>query len=396
MSIVEYDPFSDEAMRDPQNIYAKLRAGDGPYFIEKYNAWALVHFEDVWNTSTKHEEDITFRAGPTLTSVLLDEPVPHFFPTMDMSEHRKWRRIVHADYMKGHVEKDRERITALTREILAPLKAKGTFDFYKDYVNPVLAINAGHNLGLPRQKAVEWCRLIDETLHRGVGQVGTTSERNQKAAQQLIGELCAYVGKLRADPSLAGGQVAKYLAAEVDGTKVDDEGMVNLLSIFLTVGSGTTPSVCASAVYYLAQHPEQKRAVLDDLSLVQKAFFEAGRYDQPTNILCRRAARDFEIRGTQIKAGQNLLMVYASANRDAAEFDRPDEFDIFRTYRRDLTFGVGGHMCLGMHLATMAGTIILEEFFKVSGDYKINPEDCVRNYGEFLSGFLQVPVELVA
>ncbi|MEZ5709816.1 MAG: cytochrome P450 [Blastomonas sp.] len=392
--MLNYDPFSDAAMRDPHAIYAELRKRDGPTFIEKYNAWALVHFEDVWTVSTKHEQDITFTAGQPLTNVLLGEPVPHAFVSMDGREHRKWRQVVHADYMKGNVEKHRERITALARETLEPLVASGRFDFYRDYVNRVLAINAGYNLGLSPDLAIEWRRLVDETMHREVGQVGTTSERNQKAGMALGQALGEYVAGLRANPELAGGHVAKYLEAEVDGRKLDDQDLANLMIVFLTVGSGTTPNVCAGAVYYLARHPEQKAAVLADLSLVPKAYFEAARIDQPTNILCRRAVNPIDIRGHRIEPGQNLLMVYASANRDEAEFERADSFDIFRNYKRDLTYGIGGHMCLGMHLATMAGTILLEEFLKVSGDYRVDFENCTRAYSEFLSGFDQLPVEL--
>lgn len=394
--MLDYDPFSDAAMRDPHAIYDELRKRPGPTFIPKYNAWALVHFEDVWNVSTQHEADITFTAGQPLTNVLLGEPVPHCFVSMDLSEHRKWRRVVHSEYMKGNVVKHRERITALARDILAPLVAAGQLDFYRDYANRVLAINAGYNLGLPPERSVEWRHFIDETMHREPGQVGTTSERNRKAGMALMQALHEYVAKVRADPSLAGGHVAKYLEAEVDGRRLDNQDLVNLMIVFLTVGSGTTPNVCAGTVYYLARNPDQKAAVLSDLSLVPKAYFEAGRYDQPTNILCRRAVNAFDIRGHHVEPGQNLLMVYASANRDEAEFERADEFDIFRESKRDLMYGVGGHMCLGMHLATMAGTILLEEFFKVSGDYVVDFDNCTRAYSEFLSGFDRLPVKLGA
>lgn len=391
---MRYDPFSDEAMRDPRPLYAELRKNKGPYFIEKYNAWALVHFDDIWKVSVDHEADITFTAGQPLTNVLLGEPIPHAFPSMDLAEHRKWRRIVHADYTKSNVENDRPRITDLARELLAPLVVRGSFDFYADYVNPLFAINAGHNLGIARDDAIAWRRLIDETMHREAGQVGTSSARNQAAAGALFEQLHAFVQKLRDTPDLAGGHCRKYLDAEVDGRRLENQDIVHILIIFLTVGSGTTPNVCASAVYHLAEHPEQQRAVLDDLSLVPKAFFEAARYDQPTNMLCRRAVNGFSVSGQQIEAGQNLLMIYASANRDEAEFERADEFDIFRTYPRDLTYGIGGHKCLGMHLATMAGTIALEEFFRISGQYRVDAASCTRAYGEFLSGFDQVPVEL--
>lgn len=394
--MLDYDPFSDAAMRDPHAEYRKLRKKTGPYFIEKYNAWALAHFDDIWKVSVEHEADMTFTAGQPLTNVLLNEPVPHAFPSMDLSEHRKWRRIVHADYTKSNVEADRPRIEALARELLAPLAERGRFDFYTDYVNRLFAINAGHNLGLDRDESVEWRRLIDETMHRETGQVGTSSPRNQAAAMALFGQLHAYVEGLRRNPERAGGHIRKYLEAEVDGRRLENQDIVSLLVIFLTVGSGTTPNVCAGAVYYLAQHPDQQRAVLDDRSLTPRAFFEAARYDQPTNILCRRAIRDIPVGGETIRAGQNILMVYASANRDEAEFERAGEFDIFRSYPRDLTYGIGGHKCLGMHLATMAGTIALDEFFSISGRYRVDSARCTRAYGEFLSGFDHVPVELGA
>ena len=120
----------------------------------------------------------------------------------------------------------------------------------------------------------------------------------------------------------------------------------------------------------------------------------ACRYDQPTNMLCRRAVNDFELGGARIKAGQNLLYIYASANRDAEEFERPDEFDIFRDHERDLTYGAGGHKCLGMHLAGMGAQILFEELFARIEDYDVLEDQCVRAYGEHLSGFMSVPIEV--
>ena len=141
--------------------------------------------------------------------------------------------------------------------------------------------------------------------------------------------------------------------SEIDGERLDDLGMVNILMTFLILGSETTPMVCAGALYCLEQHPEQKAAVLADPSLVPKLYLETARFDQPTNMLGRRAVRDFTLGGAHIRAGQTLLYIYASACRDEAEFPRADSFDIFRTHHRDLIYGAGGHKCLGMHLATM-------------------------------------------
>lgn len=392
---VDYDPYSDEAMRDPFPLYKALRSEGGPHYIEKYDAWALARFEDVWEASMRHEKDITFTAGQTPGQVLLGEPVLKAFTTMDAPEHRKWRGVIRREYTPEGVEAQRERFRNLAREVLAPLLEAGEFDMYSDYANRVFCLNSGHNLGLPKEDAITFRALIDEMLHREPGQVGAASERNQKAAGELTGYLADYVQKIRANPGLANGHTAAYLNAEIDGRRLDDEELVLLMMNFLILGSETTPMVCAGMAYYLALDPALKAQVLANHSLIPKLYFETCRYDQPTNMLCRRAINDFQLNGARIRAGQNLLYIYSSANRDEAEFERPDEFDIFREYERTLTYGAGGHKCLGMHLATMGACILYEEFFNGIRDYELRQDRCMRAYGEHLSGFLRVPIKVI-
>lgn len=389
---LDYDPFSDAAMRDPFPLYAAMRAEGRPHFIPQYNAWALTRFADVWEASMHHEADVTWTAGALPTQLLLGEPVPHAFTTMDAPRHRKWRGVVRREYTPEGVRAHESRIRTLVREVLEPLVARGRFDLYSDYANRVFCLNSGYNLGLPREDAITWRALIDDMIHRDRGQRGS-SARNQKAAGELAGYLFGYVQELRRHPERASGHTAAYMNAEIDGERLDDRAMVDLLMTFLIVGSETTPMVCAGALYYLERHPAQKAAVLADRGLVQQLFLETARFDQPTNMLCRRAVRDFTLGGADIRAGQDLLYIYASANRDEAEFERADQFDIFRRHERDLTYGAGGHKCLGMHLATMGGVIVIEEFLKAAGDYAVLVEECERAYGEHLSGFLHVPVQ---
>jgi len=390
---IDYDPFSDAAMRDPFPLYAAMRAEGSPHFIPKYEAWALARFADVWEASMHHEADVTWTAGATPAQLLLGEPIPHAFTTMDAPKHRRWRAVVRKDYTPEGVRTQEQRLRALVREVLTPLLEQGSFDLYRDYANRVFCLNSGYNLGLPREDAILWRALIDEIVHRDPGQRGS-SERNGRAAAELAGYLLGYVQQLRRDPSLASGHTAAYLNAEIDGERLDDQGMVDLLMNFLILGSETTPMVCAGALYYLERHPAQRAAVLADHALVQKLFLETARYDQPTNMLCRRAVRDFTLGGAEIRAGHNLLYLYASANRDEEEFERGAEFDIFRTHSRDLTYGAGGHKCLGLHLATLAGVIVLEEFLRSVATHEVLLEQCERAYGEHLSGFLRVPVRV--
>jgi cytochrome P450 len=391
---VEYDPFSEAAMRNPFPLYAAMRAEGKPHYIEKYDAWALARFEDVWEASQQHEGDVTWTDGATPGQLFLGEPIPRAFTTMDAPEHRRWRAVVRKDYTPASVAEQEQRFRALAREVLGPLLERGEFDVYSDYANRVFCLNSGYNLGLPKADAVTFRALIDDMMHREPGQVGGGSERNQAAAAQLGGYLFEFVQTLRAKPELAVGHTAAYLNAEIDGERLDDEGMVNVLMNFLILGSETTPMVCAGAAYYLGQDQALRAQVLADTSLVPRLYFETCRYDQPTNMLCRRAVKDFELGGARIKAGQVLLYIYASANRDEAEFERADEFDIFRDYPRDLTYGTGGHKCLGMHLATMGARVVLEELFNAISDYELIQDQCERVFWEHLSGYAHVPISV--
>lgn len=392
MSGLSYDPFSDEAMRDPHPLYRRLRQEDPLHYIERYRAWALTKFDDVWEASRRQDEWVTFEDGATPGQLLLGEPVPHTFMTMDAPAHRYWRGLVRKDYNPEGVAEEAERLRALVRKILQPLLERDEFDIYEDLANPVLCINAGYNLGLPVKDAIRWRALIDDMLHREPGQVGAVSERNQRAAQELFGYLNDYIQQLMEHPDQALRHTAAFMAGEFEGKRLTAEELTFYVYSLLVVGSETTPMTVAGTLYYLHQNPEQKQAVLNDRSLIKNAFLETARFDQPTNMLARRAKVDFELRGRQIRTGDNLLFIYASANRDEDEFEQPDVYDIFRRPKRDLSFGTGGHKCLGMHLAVLAGVIILEELLAALGDYEIDTTRVERAYGEHLSGFVRMPI----
>lgn len=389
---LSYDPFSDEAMRDPHPIYRRLRLEDPVHYIERYRTWALTKFDDVWEASRRQDEWITFAEGATPGQVMLNEPVPHTFMTMDAPEHRYWRGLVRRDYAPANVGMEAERLRALVRSVLQPLLERDEFDVYHDLGNPVMCINAGYNLGLPTEDAIRWRALIDDMMHREPGQVGAVSERNQRAAQELFGYLIDYVQKMQAHPDQAKRHLAAFMAGEFEKRRLDVEELTYYVYSLLVVGSETTPMAVAGTLYYLEQYPEQKRAVLEDRSLIKNAFLETVRFDQPTNMLARRAKVDFTLRDRKIRKGDGLLFIYASACRDEDEFENADSYDIHRQAPRNLTFGHGGHTCLGMHLAVLAGVIILEELLAAMGDYEIVEGGVERSYGEHLSGFIRMPI----
>ena len=392
----EYDPYSHAAMTDPHAFYEVLRRNGGPHYLPQYDAWALTGFEDVTHASLQ-EHALDFTKGQTPGQILLGEPVPVTFMTMNQEAHRSWRSVLTASYTAAAAAGERTRIEALTRGVLAPLLARGEMDVYSEFANRVMVLNAGYNLGFPDEDAI-WVReRIDDMMHREPAQIGAVSPRNQAGAGQLFGYLAQFVARLRAQPELALRDTKKLIEAEVDGERLTDEGLIGNLFSLLVTGSETTPMAVAGTLYYLAKHPEQKSAVLADPKLVIPAFRETLRLDQPTHMLARSVRTDFEIGGRQIKAGQKLLMIYAAANRDESRFERAHEYDLTRyvgpgAVGRDLSFGAGPHFCLGAHLGLLAGAVMVRELLAAAGDYELVESGCRRAYGEFLAGFTKVPI----
>lgn len=390
---VEYDPYSDEAMRNPRELYRQMREAGCPYHLPEYGAWALVCYDDV-DQASRGEGYIDFSKGALLGQHLLGEPIPHTFMTMNEPERRAWRNVLTPFYSRTAVKEEAERLRALLRELLQPLLPQGSFDVYRDLANRVMCINAGYNLGLPREDAEYLRSLIDEMImHREIGQKGAASERNQRAAQELGGYMAAHVGRLRKNPELAVRQAKALLEAEVDGQRLSDEDLINYFFSLMVTGSETTPMATAGVFYYLGKHPEQKALVVaDPAGMAKAAFLETCRFDQPTNMLVRRAGKDFELGGKQIREDDVLLMIYASANRDETRFERAEEFDIRRPRRADLTFGTGPGYCLGANLAEFVGPMMVEEIITAIGDFEVNEDQCKRAYGENLAGFNRVPI----
>lgn len=389
---IDYDPYAHEVMSDPRPIYARLRAESPVHRLEKYDAWALSRFDDVWNALLE-PKIFTATQGVSPGQILLGEPFPPTFMTMDAPEHRRHRSIIGAAYAKRSIDAAIPKIRALAREILLPLLEQGGFEVYADYANRVATIVIGDMLGIERERIEPLRGLVDRFFHREPGQVGT-SAANAQVGEEMGGELAGIVAERRAAGAGGEDHISRWIEADVDGRQLSDEEIVaNIYSILVT-GSETVPLSVTATLYYLAQQPEQLARVLADPEQIPHACAEAIRIDQPTNVLGRKLTEDVEIRGQQLRAGQGVLFLYCSANCDEAEFERAGVYDMSRRPKRSLSFGHGIHKCLGEHLGFAECCIMVEELLTRLREISIDPAQCERVYGEFLSGFGRVPIQI--
>ncbi|MCB0994278.1 MAG: cytochrome P450, partial [Acidimicrobiales bacterium] len=380
---VEYDPYSEEAMTQPQRLYAQLRAHDPVHFMPEYNAWALASFDAVWQACSDTDSFSVLR-GQTPNQILLGEPAANLtFPELDPPEHRLRRRPLAPFYTRAAADADEPTFRELTRSILEPLVAAGTFDAFDDYASPITARFAAMKAGVPVEDADMLRGLLHQVMHRDPGQKGT-SEANATAMGTVFGYLHELIGRCRSGAVAPTGIMAELLTVTVDGTPLDDAQIASELHTLLVTGSETTELGVAAALYLLDDHPDQKATAIADPSVAPWVFAEAIRYDHPTDMLTRVVRRDVTVGDKELKQGQGVLLLWGSANRDESVFPDADRFDISRRPERDLLFGHGQHKCIGEHIGMRMGSVLLEELFSRISDYTVDRNGVRRSRAEFL------------
>ena len=165
--------------------------------------------------------------------------------------------------------------------------------------------------------------------------------------------------------------ISHLLGLEADGTLNRDE-VVDLLMMVTIGGFDTTMAAIGSALLYLEQHPGDRRRLAAEPDLLAAAVDEFLRFEAPVQGFARTVTRDIEIGGCPIPAGATVFLLWGSANRDPEAFARADEMILDRRPNRHLTFGVGGHRCLGAHLARVEMRVVLERTLARLGDYTID------------------------
>jgi cytochrome P450 len=185
------------------------------------------------------------------------------------------------------------------------------------------------------------------------------------------------------------------LAADVDGEKLTKFQIEVFFMLLQNAGSETTRNLITTGTLALLQHPDQLALLRSDFDLLPTAIEELLRFVTPVIHFTRTPVVDTELGGRQISAGERVLMIYASANRDERAFDDPDGLDITRDPNDHVAFGAGGpHFCLGANLARLEARIMFEQILtrfeglRVDGD----PYDFPRVNSNLIDGFAELPI----
>ena len=183
------------------------------------------------------------------------------------------------------------------------------------------------------------------------------------------------------------------LESDFAGTPMSDVDFGSFFVQLVTAGNDTTKTMLSSGLWALVNHPDQLAELRADPSLIPGAVEEILRWANPLHAFRRTATRDVELGGVGIAEGDKVAMVYTSANRDEAVFDDPQRFDIHRSPNPHLSFGIGEHFCLGVHLARLEGRVFFSELLAAFSDLSL-AGDPVRWRSNLNNGFRELPVRL--
>ncbi len=389
--MIDYDPFSDAVMRDPWPFYAELRREAPVFYLEKYDTWFLSRFEDIRVSTT--QDLFTAERGVSPEMVFLKTPPPPdpVFSMLDMPRQREYRRMFVPRYTRRAVSGMEDEIRSTVRQLLAPLLGRGRFDVYRDLADPLSTRVIAGLIGLPIDVAFQQRALVEAFFRRAPGQVGTLPE-NEAARVQLMESIVDVVQRRIEEEDRSGDDhLSVMLRTEVEGRPMGVGAVASAVYTLLVTGVEVVPLAVANSIYYLWQHPDQRRAVATEPELVPHAFAESLRYDQPTNLLGRFVKSEVEMRGQRLRPGQGVMFLWASGNRDEDEFEQADRFDIARRPKRSLSYGHGIHKCIGEHLGNLEGRVLLEEILAAAPEYEVAP-GAERAYSEFLHGYHRMPI----
>jgi cytochrome P450 len=345
---VDY-PFRDHDRLEVDPVYAELRHHRPVLRVR------VPYGDDAWLV-TRHEDVKTVLGDPRFSRALTAEndesrltplPVNTSILGIDPPDHTRLRRLLSRTFTSKRVEGLRPRVRQMSLDLLADMESRGgPGDLVEDFSLPLTALVICELLGVShedRPRFRVWLDAFSSTTALSAAEI-------ESRTSALYDYIAALVEQRRREPR--DDLVSVLVRAQGEG-EVSEREVVELVSVLLIAGYETTSAQLMNSVHVLFTHPTAYAELREDLSRIPKAVDELLRFvPLDAHVAFARYAReDVELSGTLVRAGEAVLPVLPSANRDASVFDEPDRLDLHRERNPHLGFGYGIHRCLGAPLA---------------------------------------------
>jgi cytochrome P450 len=386
-----YDPWNVEIDLDPYPVYRRLRDEAPLYYNERHDFWGVSRYADV-EAALKDPNRLSSAKGDILEVVKTDPVMPPgVFINEDPPLHTIHRALVSRAFTPKKMRALEGKVRAFCVACLDRLVGDGRFDFVLDLGRELPMRTIGMLAGIPDADQPSVRAQAHRVLRNEPGKPLPVDKDHYFDGDMFT----EYVSWRQQNPS--DDLVTELLAVEFE----DETGATRLLTeqellIFLAVVAGagveTTGRLFGWMGKVLAEHPDQRKELVNDHALIPGAIEELLRFEPPGPHVARYvAAEDVRFQGGQVPAGSALLVMLASANRDERHFYDPDCFDIHRKPGGHLTFGRGAHFCLGAPLARLEGRIALEEVLKRFPEWQVDLDNARRSRTSTVRGWDSMP-----
>jgi cytochrome P450 len=378
------DLYTDAAIADPHPIYRAIRDLGPAVWLSAHGAWAIGRYRDV-RAALRADTVLVSGQGVALNDVV-NGHVTRVTLTTDGQVHRTLRRVLMKPMMPSALVDVQSQIQELADRLVAELVNRESFDGIVDFAQHLPLSVVSRLVGLPeagRQRMLDWAGATFDAL-------GVMNERGQRSFPALL-ELAQYVAEVDRSQLRPEGWAARLFAA-ADRGEIEPSDVTGMLIDYVAPSLDTTILGTGHLLYQLGRHPEQWDLVRADDAWVARAIDEALRLESPVRAFTRMAVADYHVDGTTIPAGDRVLVLYASANRDERHYPDPDRFDVARDAKDHVGFGHGVHRCAGSYLAELEMQALLRAMASrvrriEIGEPTIALNNVLRGYRGFRASF---------
>jgi cytochrome P450 family 142 subfamily A polypeptide 1 len=370
----------------PYDDWAWMRDHAPAYYDAVNEVWALTRYDDVLAVE---KDPATFSSERA--------PRPHgmhlpMMISMDDPEHLHRRKLVSRGFTPRRVRDHEATIRRICTGIIDRVAPKGECDFVWDIAAPLPLLLIADMLGFPPESYDDLLRWSDDLIRATDNEPPVEVQTAGLEAMLEFREFQLGVIADRRSKPPQDDLVSILCHAEIDGERLDDESIIQESLLILIGGDETSRHVMTDGMLALLAHPDQMAILRDNLDGIETGVEELLRWVSPIKNMARTVTRDIELHGETLHAGDQLILMYPSANRDPRVFEDPDRFDVRRDPNPQIAFGFGPHFCMGASLARIELKVMFSELLQRLPDLHLAGDPLPRRNSNFISGPEAMPV----
>jgi len=368
-----FDLYSPAIDANPFPYYEVLREQYPCYWSESGKLWILSRYDDIvqaardWETFSSSQgnmiDELPGRAGATLG-------------TTDPPRHDRLRTLSQAAFARKNIEQFIAPTLDIADRALERIRERKKFEFINDFSSQITVGLLFRTMGLPERDHAEIRRKVILAVSTDKSTKGRTAE-HIAAFQELSDFLTAEVAVRRANPT---DDLITHLAeAEIDGDRLSEREVVLTTATFVMAGVESLSSFMSMFALNLHDHPDARRRLVADPSLIEPAIEESLRFNTSAQRFKRTVVREITLHGQTLRVGDKVALAFGSGNRDWRKFANPDVYDIDRRPQGHLGFGAGKHFCLGSQMARLVTAVAMRRFLECLPEYHLAVDEIAWN-----------------